>query len=64
MILGNGYTQAVDWWSLGALAYEMLIGRSPFETKNKNRKELHKKILTAKVHDDLYNLIYQLCDVS
>ncbi|EQC42387.1 AGC protein kinase [Saprolegnia diclina VS20] len=49
MILGNGYTQAVDWWSLGALAYEMLIGRSPFETKNKNRKELHKKILTAKL---------------
>ncbi|KAF0698470.1 Aste57867_10893 [Aphanomyces stellatus] len=49
MVLGNGYTSAVDWWSLGALAYEMLIGRPPFETKNKNRKELHKKILTAKL---------------
>ncbi|OQR91891.1 protein kinase [Achlya hypogyna] len=49
MILGNGYTSAVDWWSLGALAHEMLTGRPPFEAKNKNRKELHKKILTAKL---------------
>ncbi|ETV68620.1 AGC protein kinase [Aphanomyces astaci] len=49
MVLGNGYSSAVDWWSLGALAYEMLIGHPPFETKTKNRKELHKKILTAKL---------------
>ncbi|ETW07253.1 AGC protein kinase [Aphanomyces invadans] len=49
MVLGNGYSSAVDWWSLGALAYEMLVGHPPFETKNKNRKELHKKILTAKL---------------
>lgn len=40
-------SQAVDWWSLGALAHEMLIGKPPF--KSRNTADLQKKILTAKV---------------
>jgi protein-serine/threonine kinase len=27
---GNGYTFSCDWWSLGAIAYECLVGWPPF----------------------------------
>ncbi|KAI9997164.1 hypothetical protein PInf_000600 [Phytophthora infestans] len=47
MLLGKGYDSAVDWWSLGALAYEMLTGNPPF--RSKNPADLHKKILSAKI---------------
>jgi serine/threonine protein kinase len=30
IILQKGYAHAVDWWALGALVYEMLVGESPF----------------------------------
>lgn len=46
MLTRNGYGKAVDWWSLGTLAYEMLVGRPPFQ--GKSQKELDSKILTEK----------------
>jgi serine/threonine protein kinase len=47
MIRGKAYNQAVDWWALGALIYEMVTGYPPFV--HKNRKKLHQKILNEKV---------------
>jgi len=37
---GKGYTKDVDWWSLGALIYEMLSGHSPFKAHAKEEFKL------------------------
>ena len=44
----NGYTRAVDYWALGVLLYEMLVGRLPFTTKS-DQKELYHSILNEPV---------------
>ena len=43
LLLGNGYTKVVDWWTLGVLLYEMLTGLPPFYDENTN--EMYRKIL-------------------
>ena len=31
-----GYTEAVDAWAVGVLAYELLVGRPPFEKESRD----------------------------
>jgi len=47
VIHGTGYNQAVDWWSLGTLLYEMLTGLPPFY--NENLHVMYEKIIRAKL---------------
>ncbi|KAI9865137.1 MAG: hypothetical protein M1813_002457 [Trichoglossum hirsutum] len=48
LLLSQGYTKAVDWWTLGVLLYEMLTGLPPFYDENTN--EMYRKILQDPLH--------------
>lgn len=64
VILGTGHNQAADWWALGVLLFEMVVGASPFLQKgverrkqdhmaifevNKKMKKKDKRIVTIKL---------------
>ena len=36
IMIKSGYDKAVDWWAVGILMYEMLIGVTPFFNRNQN----------------------------
>jgi len=47
IIYGKGYGKGVDWWALGVLIYEMIIGYPPFY--DDNPFSVYEKILQGKV---------------
>lgn len=47
IILEQGYGTSVDWWALGVLLYEMLVGQPPFEFENED--DLFRAILSQEV---------------
>lgn len=36
LLESQGYTKTVDWWTLGVLLYEMMVGIPPFYDENVN----------------------------
>ena len=47
VLLDPTYTRAVDWWGLGVLIYEMLVGESPFPG------DIEEEIFEAITHEEV-----------
>ncbi|POS83381.1 hypothetical protein EPUL_005340 [Erysiphe pulchra] len=48
IILGHHYGKTVDWWSFGALGFDLLTGSPPF--KGQNHMKIQERILKQKLH--------------
>jgi serine/threonine kinase 38 len=42
----TGYTEIIDWWSVGAILFEMLVGYAPFCSDN--QRDTCKKVVQWK----------------
>ena len=47
VLLNKGHGKGVDWWTLGILIYEMLVGDPPF--LDEDPMGIYQQVLTAKV---------------
>ena len=44
-----GYDKGVDWWALGILIYEMVMGHNPFTGPGQGRKKFNQKLITQEI---------------
>lgn len=58
--LGEEYTKAIDWWSVGTIIFEMLTGLPPFYTEDE--ENMYTKIMTADLEFPPY-LSYEVTDL-
>jgi len=49
VIRGKGYTCAVDWWSLGVMLHEFVVGPLPFGADAEDQTTLFREILEAEL---------------
>jgi len=66
IIASVGHNKAVDYWAIGVLIYEMLVGKTPFYEEGAGQHDLFKRIVKGQyeipnsVDDDAKDLIQKL----
>lgn len=68
MIRGQGHKESLDMWEMGVLLYEMLVGKSPFGSKNQEttcRRILQVDLcFPIDIDADAVDLIKKLCTIN
>ena len=52
----NDYGRSVDWWGVGVVMYEMMVGRLPFYNRNK-----YVKYWVPQKLPQIYTVIAYIC---
>jgi serine/threonine-protein kinase RIM15 len=50
VILGIGHTASVDYWSLGCLAFQLLVGFAPFSNASDDVDQTYQDIIDRNIH--------------
>jgi serine/threonine protein kinase len=50
MLDGEEFGKPIDWWAVGILTYEMIVGHPPFFTGNRRATMMKKKIKETEVY--------------
>merc|ERR1719199_341172 len=63
LIASKGHTEAVDWWTLGILTFELMVGHPPFESASpmqiyqKVTKGINKVSFPKRLGDNFENIV-------
>eukprot|EP00930_Biecheleria_cincta_P050080 TRINITY_DN3525_c0_g1_i1.p1 TRINITY_DN3525_c0_g1~~TRINITY_DN3525_c0_g1_i1.p1 ORF type:complete len:776 (+),score=198.61 TRINITY_DN3525_c0_g1_i1:118-2445(+) len=67
LIASSGHSHAVDWWTLGVLTFELMVGKPPFESAQpmqiyqKVNKGINKVNFPSKCKGPLEDFVKKLC---
>jgi len=57
MLIEKSYDETVDNWSLGVLAYEFVVGKTPFRVSTKGWGEMDDQVYKKKLHESIFNKV-------